>query len=107
VSFLLCGDIMRQAETTLAFSLAGLASTVLKVGHHGSDTSTVPEFLSVVDPQVAVISAGAENKFGHPDAAVIYRLEHQVGTDNLYQTALDGTIEFITDGSRLWVTAED
>jgi competence protein ComEC len=106
VSFLLCGDIMREAETELAFSRADLASTVLKVPHHGSDTSTIPEFLAVVDPQVAVISAGIDNKFGHPDAAVVERLARRVGTDNIYQTTLDGTIEFVTDGSRLWVATE-
>jgi competence protein ComEC len=102
-SFLLCGDIMRQAELDLVFSRAELASTVLKVPHHGSDTSTTPEFLAVVNPQLAVISVGSDNKFGHPDEEVMDRLGQQVGLDNIYRTDIDGTIEFITDGSRLWV----
>ena len=106
VSFSLCGDIMRESETELAFSRADLASTVLKVGHHGSDTSTVPEFLAVVDPQVAVICTGADNKFGHPDIVVVNRLTWQVGPGNTYRTDTDGTIEFVTEGSRLWVSTD-
>ena len=103
LSFLLCGDIMQEAELDLIFSRANIASTVLKVPHHGSDTSTLPEFLSVVDPQLAVISVGAENTFGHPDGEVMDRLEKKVGAEGIYRTDIHGTIEFITDGSRLWV----
>ncbi len=103
VSFLLTGDIMREAEWELTRRAADLTSTVLKVAHHGSDTSTTVEFLAVVNPQVAVISCGADNKFGHPDDDVLSRLEEIVGPDNIYCTAEHGTIEFITDGERLWV----
>jgi competence protein ComEC len=106
ISFLLTADIMREAEYELIRKRADLASTVLKVAHHGSDTSTTPEFLAVVNPEVAVISCGAENKFGHPNDAVVDRLEHRLGSENVYRTDKHGTIEFTTDGQRLWVEVE-
>ena len=76
---------------------------VLKVAHHGSETSTSPQFLAAVDPEVAVISVGADNPFGHPSPEVVERLIDRVGEDNVYCTDEDGTIEFITDGERLWL----
>ncbi len=104
VGFLLTGDIRSEAELQLIARRAALNSTVLKVAHHGSDTSTSPEFLSAVNPQMAVISVGAENKFGHPSPEVVTRLEQQLGADNIYRTDRHGTIQFITDGERLWVS---
>ncbi len=104
VSFLLTGDIRSEAELQLIARRATLNSTVLKVAHHGSDTSTTREFLSAVDPQIAVISVGAENKFGHPNPDVVTRLEQKLGADNIYRTDHHGTILFITDGERLWLS---
>lgn len=86
VSFLLSADIMREAEWELIRGRADLTSTVLKVAHHGSDTSTIPEFLAVVNPQLAVISTGADNKFGHPSDEVVSRLEQKLGGENIYRT---------------------
>ena len=106
MSFLLTADTMGEAEWELIARRANLTSTVLKVGHHGSDTSTSLEFLAVVDPQLAVISVGAENRFGHPSDEVITRLEGRIGSENIYRTDDQGTIEFITDGERLWVRLE-
>jgi competence protein ComEC len=106
VSFLLTADIMKEAESVLLSERADLACTVLKVAHHGSDTSTTPEFLAVASPQLAVIFTGADNKFGHPDEDVLERLAQVVGEDNIYRTDRQGTIEFITDGERLWVVME-
>lgn len=103
VSFLLTTDTMWQAEFELITRRASLTSTVLKVGHHGSNTSTTPEFLAVVDPQLAVISVGADNRFGHPTPEVIGRLEDRIGSEKIYRTDEQGTIEFITDGEKLWV----
>ena len=103
VSFLFTGDIMREAEWELVCRRADLDSTVLKVAHHGSGTSTTPEFLAVVNPQFAVISAGADNRFGHPSDEVVSRLEQKLGGENVYRTDEHGTIEFTTDGERLWV----
>ena len=105
VSFLLTADMMWEAELELIMQRANLKSTVLKVAHHGSDTSTTTEFLAVVNPQLAVISVGADNKFGHPRDEVLSRLEDRLGTENIYRTDEDGTVEFITDGERLWVRA--
>ena len=105
-SFLFTADIFWEAEFELITRRANLESTVLKVAHHGSDTSTTEEFLAVVNPQVAVISAGAEDKFGHPSDEVMERLTKIVGKDKIYLTAESGTIEFTTDGQRLWVEVE-
>jgi len=105
VSFLLAADIRQEAEFELITQRAELNSKVLKVGHHGSDTSTTEEFLAVVNPQIAVISVG-ENRFGHPSDEVVARLEEKLGLENIYRTDKHGTIEFITDGERLWVRVE-
>jgi len=106
VSFLLTADIWRDAEWELIAQRADLSSTVLKVAHHGSETSTTSEFLSVVNPQLAIISVGKDNKFGLPDDEIIRRLSEKVGAENIYRTDEHGAIEFITDGQRLWVETE-
>jgi len=106
VSFLLTADIRQEAEFELINRRADLQSTVLKVAHHGSDTSTCQEFLAVVNPQLAVISVGADNRFGHPTPEVMDRLGEKLGSENIYRTDEHGTIEFITDGKRLWVRVE-
>jgi len=103
VSFLFTADIREEAEFKLIGQRANLRSTVLKVAHHGSKTSTTPQFLAVVDPEVAVISVGAENKFGHPSPEVMGRLNNRLGKDKVYRTDKNGTIEFTTDGERLWM----
>jgi competence protein ComEC len=106
VSFLLTADIMWEAEFELITHRASLTSTVLKVAHHGSDTSTTAEFLAVVNPQLAVISVGDENRFGHPTPEVMERLEGKLDPQKIYRTDEQGTIEFTTDGERLWVRVE-
>ena len=103
VSFLFPADIREKAEFELIGQRANLKSTVLKVAHHGSKTSTTSQFLAAVDPEVAVISVGADNRFGHPSPEVVERLVDRLGEDNVYRTDEDGTIEFSTDGERLWV----
>jgi competence protein ComEC len=104
ISFLFAADIMREAEFYLVNQRAALNSTVLKVAHHGSATSSTEEFLSAVEPQIAVVSVGAGNKFGHPRPEVIARLEQKLGADSIYRTDRQGTIQFTTDGERLWVS---
>ncbi|GAH96997.1 unnamed protein product, partial [marine sediment metagenome] len=106
VSFLLTADIMWEAEFELITHRANLTSTVLKVAHHGSDTSTTAEFLAVVNPEVAVISVGDDNRFGHPTPEVMERLEEKLDPQQIYRTDELSTIEFITDGERLWVRIE-
>jgi competence protein ComEC len=103
VSFLFTADIREEAEFELIGQRANLKSTVLKVAHHGSSTSTTAQFLAAVDPEVAVISVGTDNPFGHPSPEVMNRLIDRVGEDNVYRTDEDCTIEFITDGVSLWV----
>jgi len=106
VSFLFTADIGQEAEFELIGQRANLKSTVLKVAHHGSRTSTSAQFLAAVDPEVAVISVGANNPFGHPSPEVLERLKERLGEDNVYLTSENGTIEFITDGDRLWMKAD-
>ena len=103
VSFLFTGDIGYEAERYLLDQRIAVRSTVLKVAHHGSNTSSSSEFLSAVNPSVAVISAGANNKFGHPTPEILERLKQMIGNPNIFITAENGTIELVTDGSRLWV----
>ena len=105
-SFLLTADIEMEAEERLIQDEAPLASTVLKVGHHGSKTSTSAEFLEAVSPSIAVISAGADNPYGHPAREVLERLEASVGADNIFRTDLSGNIEVISDGKSVWVAIQ-
>lgn len=79
-----------------------LAATVLKVGHHGSAASTSAAFLAQVAPQVAVISVGAENRFGHPSPEVLERLAGA----RVLRTDEHGRIEVISDGQKLSVRRE-
>ena len=103
-SFLITGDLMREGENQIAYERLLTQVSVLKVAHHGSDTSTTGTFLNVAAPQVAVISVG-ENDYGHPSLEVLDRLKARLGAQNVYRTDQRGTIEFITDGKRLWVKA--
>ena len=105
VSFLFTADIREEAEFELIGQRANLKSAVLKVAHHGSSTSTSQQFLAAVDPEVTVICVGADNPFGHPSLEVVERLIDGIGEGNVYRTDEDGTIEFITDGERLWVSS--
>ena len=106
VSVLLAGDIFAVGERALLADDVALDSDVLKVAHHGSDSSSTGEFLDAVSPAAAVISVSADNRFGHPDGDVVERLREHVGDDGLYVTAERGTVEFVTDGERVWVGVE-
>jgi competence protein ComEC len=105
VSFLLTADISADAEHYMVMDRADLPSTVLKVAHHGSRNSTSPEFLKTASPRIAVISVGAQNRFGHPAGEVLERLQAQTG-NKVFTTAGNGTVEFISDGNRLWYRVE-
>ncbi len=106
VSVLLTADIEAEAEQRLLTSGLPLSSTVLKVGHHGSSTSTTQGFLDAVSPAIAVVSAGIDNQYGHPAADVLSRLEAALGSQNVYRTDRQGTIEVNSDGQALWVQTE-
>jgi len=106
VSFLLTADIGMDAERLLAGNRADLRSSVLKVAHHGSRGSTSDEFLAIVNPSAAVISAGDVNRFGHPHKETLDRLHAVLTNSNIFVTASCGNVEFITDGRKLWYRTE-
>ena len=98
-SILLTGDAETAAERILLKALPHhyVRSTVLKVGHHGSSSSTCDQFLSAVAPQFAVISCGEGNRYGHPDQVVLDRLA--AANVQVYRTDVDGTIHIALDGT--------
>jgi competence protein ComEC len=109
-AFILSGDAERPIERRMVEDGALHRADVLKVGHHGSKTSSTEEFLSTVQPSFAVISVGLENSYGHPSREVIERLrEHHAMA---LRTDQDGLISIRSDGYRLyleinrWRTAE-
>jgi len=73
-----------------------LRADVLKVGHHGSKNSTMPEFLGAVAPQIAIISAGEENPYGHPSPELLERLEGS--GSRVLRTDWGGAVQVFTDG---------
>lgn len=101
VSFLITGDLIAEIEAQILREGIDVSSTVLKVGHHGSKTSSSEEFLRAVKPKCAVICVGYGNNFGHPRAEVLERLENL--PTKIYRTDRDGLIKFKTDGKSLHV----
>jgi competence protein ComEC len=99
-TFLLTGDMERPMEERLLGGQQPVRADVLKVGHHGSRTSTNPLFLDAVAPSVAIISAGFENSFGHPHPDVLKRLTERHTA--VLRTDHDGLVTISTDGRRLW-----
>ena len=106
VSMLLTGDIFAEEERALVARGAVVDSDVLKVPHHGSDSSSTPVFLNAVSPAAGVISVGEGNRYGHPHAEVLERLREFVDDGMLFMTAERGSVEFISDGETLWVRTE-
>lgn len=98
-AFLFAGDAQWDAEHDMIDAGYDLRADVLKVGHHGSDTSSSYVFLREVMPTYAVISVGEGNAYGHPTEAVLSRLR-DIGA-MLYRTDLQGTITCISDGDTL------
>jgi beta-lactamase superfamily II metal-dependent hydrolase len=101
-SLLLTGDLETEGEQLiLATGKLTHPVDVLKIGHHGSRTSSSEAWLDALKPSLALISAGRANKFGHPHQTVIDRLlRHGI---TVHRTDEEGTIRVRTDGSRLWV----
>lgn len=99
-SFLLTGDLVQEQEAVLLERGTALRSTVLKVGHHGSRTSSSQEFLQAVQPRWAVISCGYANSFGHPHGEVLERLA-ECTKAKVFRTDLQGAIMFTTDGEKI------
>jgi len=98
--FLFTGDSPQKIEEYLVLiNGEKLSSDVLKVGHHGSKTSSSKSFIGFVSPEYAVISVGADNKYGHPNKEVIDLL-NEFGS-KILKTSESGTIVFETDGENL------
>jgi competence protein ComEC len=101
VALLLTGDISAEVERAIVPLLTPARSRILKVAHHGSRSSSSLELLSAWRPQIAIISAGRGNTFGHPAVEVLRRLE-TIGATVL-RTDLDGQITLETDGTEVSV----
>jgi competence protein ComEC len=103
-SVLFVGDAEHAEEADLlAANREALRADVLKVGHHGSRTSTTAAFLDAVDPAIAVISCGIRNRFGHPAPATMATLARSPA--RVFRTDRDGSVTVVTDGSSLEVHA--
>lgn len=92
-SFLMTGDAEKTVETEILNHYDDIKATVLKVGHHGSNTSSSKDFLEAVNPKVTVIPVGADNKYGHPTEKTMNNLKKY--TDEIYRTDKNGTVTFI------------
>ncbi len=100
-SMLLTGDITSLVERRLLESGHDLRATVLKVPHHGSDTSSTQQFLDAVDPEMAIVQVGTDNRFGHPTSNVMERLRSNLPEDRIYITSEHGEVTVKTDGRTL------
>ncbi len=101
---LLTGDMESDAEADLLEAGTDVSANVLKLGHHGSSTSTSQEFLNAVDPEICVIEVGEGNSYNHPHRETIERIETNGCT--VYRTDLNGTIVLTTDGKNCQVQTE-
>jgi competence protein ComEC len=104
VAMLLTGDAQSEAEARLlSHGGADLRADILKVGHHGSAYSSTPEFLAAVHPQIAIISCGLHNVFGHPSPRTLAALRAAGAT--VYRTDLDGGISIDATDAALSATS--
>ena len=89
-------ETLSESEMLDRYPIRALDCDLLKVGHHGSTTSTSDAFLDAVSPDHAIISVGEGNAYGHPHAEILTRLER--GNARIWRTDLEGTIVFVSDG---------
>jgi competence protein ComEC len=103
-AMMLPGDAEKQTENAILSENNGteLHADVLKVGHHGSKNSTTMQFLAAVHPRIAVISAGVDNPYGHPNSELLERLE--AAGVRILRTDRDGAVHVLTDGHQLEVS---
>jgi competence protein ComEC len=104
-SYLFEGDAEREEELGIIASGADVDCDVLKIGHHGGDSSTSDEYLKAVTPGIAVISCGKSNDYGHPHDTVLRRLS--LFTENIYRTDIYSDIVVSSDGKTYKVTYAD
>lgn len=102
VSFLFMGDAGIEAEDSIMAAGYDLQSDILKVGHHGSSSSSSPAFLSAVRPEVEIIEVGAANDYGHPTQKTLSAL--QSTSSKVYRTDTNGDIVVTTDGQNYSVS---
>lgn len=103
-SFLLTGDLSSKYESRLVSAYLPHSVTVFKAGHHGSKTSSGETLLSYIKPEYAVISAGKDNRYGHPHAETLERLA--VYAQETLSTYASGTVTFESDGKMLTISAK-
>jgi competence protein ComEC len=101
ISVLFTGDIEQEAESFMLQSGHDLRATILKVPHHGSQTSSSEAFVRAVNPRVAVISVQRDSRFGHPHPVVVER--YQALGAQIFRTDAQGAITVRTDGQSVWV----
>lgn len=102
IAFMLTGDAPSSIENNLVNQFGtALRSNVLKLGHHGSKTSSSGLFLDAVKPKYAVVSAGTNNRYGHPNVDVMERVKAR--NIEVVSTAEKGTVEFKSDGEKVWL----
>jgi beta-lactamase superfamily II metal-dependent hydrolase len=105
-SFMLTGDLEANREKEVCKNYGyKIKSDVLKLGHHGSKTSTSKLWLKCVEPEYAVICVGKKNKFRHPSDVILDRLDY-FNVSKIYRTDLDGNIYFLTDGNKIRVITQ-
>lgn len=104
VSYLITGDATTETENYILSAGADIDSDVLKVGHHGSYSSSSASFLKAVCPTMSVISVGDENSYGHPHKDALKRLNKY--TKYLYRTDIDGTVVISSDGKSYSIKTE-
>lgn len=103
IDFVLCGDAEQQAESDIVRTSDNLDAEVLKVGHHGSHTSSTDIFLNAVNPNYAVIHVGTGNSYGHPHEETLTKLQNR--DIKVFRTDKQGTIIAKTDGKTIeWST---
>lgn len=96
IVFLIMADAEEEAEESILKDYENLQANILRIGHHGSRTSSSPKFINTVKPEVGIISCAEKNKFGHPSRNTIKKYE-SINT-KLYRTYLNGNITVYTDG---------
>jgi competence protein ComEC len=101
-AWMLTGDIERPIERSMVDDGDELQADFLKVPHHGSKTSSTPDFLAAVHPRFAAISVGLDNSYGHPAPEVLERLKAEGAA--VYRTDLDGAITSVGDGNQIEVS---
>lgn len=105
LKIMLTGDMEQKIERRLILAGESLDSDILKVGHHGSKTSTVEEFLYEISPQIAIIQVGVKNRYGHPSPETLNRLEN-FGI-KYYRTDVDGDIKVVSDGENFKIITDN